>query len=140
MQTIVVAEDNAVNRELIRELLECRGFAVIEASDGEEALQSIASCTPDLVLTDIHMPVLDGYGLVRRIRNDSALCALPVVALTAFAMEGDREKGLMHGFDGYVTKPVDSALLLGEIQRCLDPRKLPGGGSYLPTSSSSKTS
>jgi CheY-like chemotaxis protein len=126
MQTIVVAEDNAVNRELIRELLECRGFAVTEACDGEEALKRIAESSPDLVLTDIDMPVLDGFGLVRRIRDDSALCALPVVALTAFAMDGDREKGLMHGFDGYVTKPIDSAVLIGEILRCLQLRSIVG--------------
>jgi two-component system cell cycle response regulator DivK len=120
MRTIMVAEDNAINRELIREILEARDYKVIEASDGEEAFERIVASKPDLLLTDIHMPALDGFGLIRRIRNDSTLSALPVIALTAFAMDGDREKAILNGFNGYVTKPINMVLLTNEIERCLE--------------------
>jgi CheY-like chemotaxis protein len=120
MTTIMVVEDNAANRELIREILEARDYKVLEASDGEEAIKLIAVSRPDLLLADIHMPILDGFGLIKRIRNDSTLAALPVIALTAFAMDGDRERGILSGFDGYVTKPIDMARLAKEINRCLE--------------------
>jgi CheY-like chemotaxis protein len=120
MRTIVVVEDNTANRELIREILEARDYKVIEARDGEEAWAQISASKPDLLLADIHMPVLDGFGLIKRIRNDNTLSALPVIALTAFAMDGDREKGLLNGFNGYVTKPIDMGVLTREIRRCLE--------------------
>jgi two-component system cell cycle response regulator DivK len=120
MKTILVVEDNAANRELIREILESRGYKVLEANDGEKAMEQIRACKPDLVLTDIQMPVLDGFGLIKRIRNDNTLSALPVLALTAYAMEGDEQKAILGGFDGYVTKPIRMHLLISKIQRCLE--------------------
>ena len=92
MTKILVAEDNAVNRELLRELLEMRGYTVMEACDGEEALRMIEQTQPDLVLLDIGMPVLDGFGVMRKIRENPRFASLPVVAVTAYAMQGDREK------------------------------------------------
>jgi two-component system cell cycle response regulator DivK len=119
MKTILIAEDYSANRELIREMLEAGGYRVIQASDGQEAFEKIRNARPDLVLADIQMPVLDGYGLVHKIRDDSSLCNLQVVALTAYAMDGDREKVLAAGFDGYITKPLDMKTLYREVSKYL---------------------
>jgi len=116
---ILIAEDNAVNRELLRELLEMRGYAVVEACDGEEALRMIDETQPDLVLLDIGMPVLDGFAVARKIRENPRLSSLPVVAVTAYAMQGDREKILNSQFDGYLSKPVNSRFLTEELDRLL---------------------
>ena len=117
--TILIAEDNPVNRELIRELLELEGYKVLEVENGEDAFNRVIASPPDLVLADIQMPVLDGFGFVSRVRHHKQVHSLPVIALTAYAMEGDREKALARGFNGYVTKPVERKVLLAEIRRCL---------------------
>jgi CheY-like chemotaxis protein len=119
MKNILVAEDNAVNRELIRELLETHGYCVFEACDGQEAVQMIAESRPDLLLLDLGMPVLDGFGVIRKIRDDPRWAALPVLAVTAYAMNGDRDKIISSGFDGYLSKPINSALLFEELTRLL---------------------
>jgi CheY-like chemotaxis protein len=120
MIKILIAEDNAVNRELLRELLEMRGYIVVEACDGEEALRMIEQSPPDLLLLDIGMPVLDGFAVVRQIRENPRLAPLPVVAVTAYAMQGDREKILNAKFDGYLSKPVNSRSLADELDRLLN--------------------
>ena len=122
MTRILVAEDNAVNRELLRELLELRGYTVLEACDGQEALETIEQTYPELLLLDIGMPVLDGFAVVRKIRENPRLARLPVVAVTAYAMRGDREKILNSGFDGYLSKPVDPSSLTKELDRLLAKR------------------
>jgi CheY-like chemotaxis protein len=122
MSKILIAEDNAVNRELLRELLEMRGHTVAEACDGEEALRMIEQTQPDLVLLDIGMPLLDGFGVVRRIRESPRFASLPVVAVTAYAMQGDREKILSSKFDGYLSKPVNAPSLVEELDRLLSKR------------------
>jgi CheY-like chemotaxis protein len=122
MTKILVAEDNAVNRELLRELLETRGYIVVEACDGEEALRMIEQTQPDLLLLDIGMPVLDGFGVVCKIRENPRFASLPVVAVTAYAMQGDREKILNSKFDGYLSKPVNSTSLAEELDRLLSKR------------------
>jgi CheY-like chemotaxis protein len=119
MIRILVAEDNAVNRELLRELLEARGYTVSEACDGQEALHMIEQAQPDLLLLDIGMPVLDGFAVIRRIRENPRLASLPVVAVTAYAMRGDREKILNSGFDGYLSKPLNPSSLTEELDRLL---------------------
>jgi two-component system cell cycle response regulator DivK len=119
MSNVLIAEDNPVNRELLRELLESRGYSVIEASDGQEALRLIEESHPDILLLDLDMPVLDGFATVRRIRANPAVAALPVLAVTAYAMQGDREKVLRSGFDGYLSKPIQSRLLFEELERLL---------------------
>ena len=119
MITVLVAEDNAVNRELIRELLELRGYTVLEACDGQEALGLIERAQPDLLLLDIGMPVLDGFGVVRRIRETPRIARLPIVAVTAYAMQGDRERILDSGFDGYLSKPINPSSLTEELNRLL---------------------
>ena len=119
MITVLVAEDNAVNRELIRELLELRGYTVLEACDGQEALGVIERAQPDLLLLDIGMPVLDGFAVVRRIRESPRIARLPIVAVTAYAMQGDRERILDSGFDGYLSKPINPSSLTEELNRLL---------------------
>ena len=117
MSKVLVAEDNLPNRELIREILESCGHQVIEAEDGQQALERLKESTPDLILLDIQMPVLDGYAVVRQVRQTPHLANLTVLALTAYAMQGDREKVLQSGFDGYLTKPIDVAVLTDVLQR-----------------------
>jgi CheY-like chemotaxis protein len=122
MSKVLIAEDNAVNRELLRELLEMRGYTVVEACDGEEALSMIEQAQPDLLLLDIGMPVLDGFAVVGKIRENPKVAQLPVVAVTAYAMQGDREKILSAKFDGYLSKPVNSQALAEELDRLLNRR------------------
>jgi CheY-like chemotaxis protein len=119
MIKVLIAEDNAVNRELLRELLELRGYTVLEACDGQAALHAIQQAQPELLLLDIGMPVLDGFAVIRRIRENPRLARLPVVAVTAYAMQGDREKILNSGFDGYLSKPVNPNSLNQELDRLL---------------------
>lgn len=117
MRKILIAEDNPVNRELLHELLEARGYVVEEAGNGQEALQMIAQSRPDALLLDLNMPVLDGFATVRKIRDDAAISSLPVLAVTAYAMRGDREKTLEAGFDGYLSKPISPSALDAELER-----------------------
>lgn len=119
MIRVLIAEDNAVNRELLRELLELRGYTVLEARDGQEALRIIEQTQPELLLLDIGMPVMDGFAVIRRIRENPRLAKLPVVAVTAYAMRGDQERILNSGFDGYLSKPVNSSSLASELDRVL---------------------
>lgn len=119
MSRILVADDNNASRELIREVLELSGYEVVEAADGREAVERARESLPDLLLLDIQMPRLDGYGVLRELRADARLSSVRTVALTAFAMQGDRERAMQAGFDGYITKPVDLPTLRREIKRLL---------------------
>jgi two-component system, cell cycle response regulator DivK len=119
MTKILVAEDNPSNRELFRELLESWGYEVVEAVDGEAALKAAGEETPDVVLLDIQMPLLDGYEVLRRLRQDPKLSHLRVMALTAFAMRGDREKALAFGFNAYHSKPINGPVLKKDIEQLL---------------------
>jgi CheY-like chemotaxis protein len=119
MKKVLIAEDNAVNRELLRELLEIRGYDVIEARDGQEALLKITEALPDILLLDLGMPILDGFGTVRKLRENPRFSSLPVLAVTAYAMRDDRDKVLNSGFDGYLSKPIDPNALDRELARLL---------------------
>lgn len=116
MKTVLLTDDNPTNRELIREVLEAAGFKVVEACDGHEALELARSCGPHVMLLDVQMPKLDGIRVIAEIRKDPALSSLPVIAITAFAMQGDRERILAAGFDAYVTKPIDFPALVAEVR------------------------
>lgn len=121
MTRIALVEDNADNRMLVNAILEDL-YEIDEYESGLEALAGLEADPPDLVLLDISLPAMDGTEVLRRLRADERLRALPVIALTAHAMTGDREKYLGMGFDAYVTKPiVDESVLLGEIERLLNP-------------------
>ena len=104
---ILVADDNALSRELIRELLEGSGHVVLEAVNGRVALDLIRHCRPDLVFLDLQMPLQDGFSVIQALRKESPFQRLRVVAVTASAMMGDRERAIAAGFDSYITKPVD---------------------------------
>jgi len=119
VKKIVIVEDSAAGRELLRELIESWGYEVIEATDGREALQKIIETAPDLVLCDIQMPEQDGYAVIQSLRQNPRFTKLPVIALTAFAMRGDKEKTLAAGFDGHQSKPVEFEALKAEIERLL---------------------
>lgn len=115
MKDILVAEDNPVNRELIREILESRGYSVTEAENGEEAIKLLRQRSPAMAIIDIQMPKMSGFELIRLIREESGISKTKCLALTAFAMGGDREKILGAGFDAYLTKPFDAKHLIGTI-------------------------
>jgi CheY-like chemotaxis protein len=123
MINVLMAEDSPVNRELLREILESKGCTVDEAWDGEAALESLNRKRPDIVLLDIGMPKLDGYAVIKKVRENPALADLPVLAVTAYAMRGDRERGLKAGFDGYLSKPVNPRALFAEMDRLLKDRR-----------------
>src|SRR2546421_11970109 len=117
MPTIAVVDDNSDNRLIIRTILEDQ-YEIIEFSSGIEAIEGFRQSRPDLVILDISLPEMDGTEILRRIRDDSALHDLPVVALTAHAMVGDREKYLAAGFNDYVAKPIlDMNILFSAVQR-----------------------
>ena len=119
MKKIVLVEDNPDNRLLVQVMLESL-YEIEEYETGFAALEGLQKSKPDLVLLDVSLPEMDGTEVLRRIRADDKLRDLPVIALTAHAMAGDREKFIAAGFDDYVTKPiVDEALLLGAIERLL---------------------
>ena len=118
MAKILIIEDSPDNMKLFRALLTVRGHEVTGLAGGEGLLETIDGSVPDLVLMDIQLPGRDGFALLREIRG-SAHAALRVLALTAHAMSGDRERALEAGFDGYISKPVDAAALRREMERHL---------------------
>lgn len=122
MKRILIADDKATSRELLRTVLERQGYAIIEAGNGEEALQKVRADQPDLILLDLQMPLRNGYEVLGELRQDARYAALPIIALTASAMRGDREKALAAGFTGYLSKPVTLDQLRDEIRHLLEPR------------------
>src|SRR5277367_1363567 len=110
--TILLADDNLPSRELMREILEASGHVIVEAANGRDALDLIRQNQPELVFLDLQMPVLDGFSVIRELRTDVRFRRLPVVAVTASAMLGDRERAIAAGFDSYIAKPIH----LGEVR------------------------
>jgi len=104
---ILIVEDNQDNRELVIKVLRNKGFELAEAADGEEAIERAVSEKPDLILLDISLPKLDGYEVARRLKSMEEFREVPIVAFTAHAMKGDREKVIAEGFDGYISKPIN---------------------------------
>jgi len=116
---VLLADDQPVGRELVRTALEAVGYEVVEAVDGEDALETARSSAPDLILLDIHMPRRDGISVVKELRSDPRFQTVPILALTATAMKGDRQKGLDAGFTEYLTKPLSLTELRDVIARFL---------------------
>lgn len=116
MAKILLVEDNEMNRDMLSRRLERKGFQVVMAVDGEEGVSMARSEKPDIILMDMSLPVLDGWGATRKIKSNPQTSAIPVIALTAHAMAGDREKTLDAGCDDYDTKPIDMKRLLGKIK------------------------
>jgi two-component system, cell cycle response regulator DivK len=119
-ERILVVEDNEKNMKLFRDVLSATGYRTLEATTGGQAVELAAEHTPDLVLMDIQMPDLDGVEALRRLRADERTSTIPVLAVTAQAMQGDREHFLAEGFDGYLSKPVNVRELLGTVRQYVD--------------------
>ena len=119
-ERILVVEDNEKNMKLFRDVLAATGYRTLEATTGSEAIDMASEHTPDLVLMDIQLPDLDGVQALRRLRADERTAGIPVLALTAQAMRGDRERFLAAGFDGYLSKPVDVRELIGTVREHCD--------------------
>jgi CheY-like chemotaxis protein len=116
---MLLIEDNAQNRYLATFLLEQHGHRVLHADDGLLGLEMAARLRPDLILLDIQLPDMDGHAVARALKSDPALSAIPIVAVTSYAMAGDREKCLEAGAEGYIEKPIDPDSFVAEVERFL---------------------
>ena len=116
MPKILLVEDNEMNRDMLSRRLKRRGYEVVIAVNGADGLAMASSEAPDLILMDMSLPVIDGWEATKSIKVDPATASIPVIALTAHAMSGDREKALAAGCDDYDTKPIDLSRLLSKIQ------------------------
>ena len=121
MAKILLVEDNDMNRDMLSRRLQRRGYEVLMAADGMQAILMAESETPDLILLDMSLPVIDGWEAARRLKASPTTARVPIVALTAHAMAGDREKALAAGCDDYDTKPVELPRLLGKVEAFLSP-------------------
>ena len=119
MATILIVEDNEMNRDMLSRRLTRRGFEVVIAVDGKAGVEAAASHRPDLVLMDMSLPVIDGWEATRRLKADPQTAAIPVIALTAHAMAGDREKAMEAGCDDYDTKPIELPSLIEKIGKLI---------------------
>lgn len=119
MKKVLVADDKATSRELVRIVLEKCGYRVLESRDGIEALQHARELQPDLIILDLHMPGLDGFGVIQELRRDEKFASTPFMALTASAMQSDRARALSAGFTGYISKPIRLRTLRSEVERLL---------------------
>ena len=104
---ILIVDDNQDSRELVAKVLKNKGYQTTEVADGEEALERAVSEKPDLILLDISIPKIDGYEVARRLKSQEEFRDIPIIALTAHAMKGNREKVIVEGFEGYISKPID---------------------------------
>jgi two-component system, cell cycle response regulator DivK len=118
---VLVVEDNEKNMKLFRDVLQARGYETFEAGTGDDAVELATAHVPDLVLMDIELPDTDGVEALGRLRADGRTAEIPVLALTAQAMHGDRERFLAAGFDGYMSKPVDVLALLDLVKQYCGP-------------------
>ena len=123
--TILLIEDNEQNRYLVTFLLESSGYEVIHAPDGPSALHIVKTMVPDVILLDIQLPLMDGYAVARALRSYSPMQDTPIVAVTSYAMVGDREKAFTAGCNGYIEKPIDPETFVAEIATFLIPSSSP---------------
>jgi two-component system cell cycle response regulator DivK len=125
MPKIVLVEDNEMNRDMLSRRLARRGYEVLVAVDGHEGVRMVLLEQPDLVLMDMSLPVLDGWEATRRLKAAPETSAIPIIALTAHAMTGDRQRALEAGCDDYDTKPIELSRLLGKMEKLLSGRATP---------------
>lgn len=118
-KVILIVEDDAKNLKLFRDLLQVSGYTTLEATDGEQGVELAREKKPDLILMDIQMPVMDGLEATKLLKNDDVTKDIPIVALTAYAMQGDEEKMREAGFDGYISKPIDVKGFLKKISEVI---------------------
>ncbi len=117
---ILIVEDNEANRKLMKDILKFYGYSIVEATDGKEGIDAAKAHTPDVILMDIQMPVMNGYEAIKILKNDPNTRQIKIVAITSFAMVGDKEKILQAGADDYITKPINTRELPKIIKRILD--------------------
>lgn len=120
---ILYVEDNHANRELVKRILEVEGYTVLEAVDGEQGLNLAEQHKPDLILMDINLPEMDGYTVTAKMREMDGLRHIPIIALTANVMRGDREKSLNAGCDGYIRKPINIDQLPEQVAHFLEAKR-----------------
>ena len=133
MARILIIEDNPANMQLMAYLLRAFGHDTFEAAEGEAGLKTAQQESPDLILCDLQMPGIDGYEVAQRLRLEPQLRATPLVAVTAYAMAGDREKVLAAGFNGYISKPINSEQFVQQVEIFLPPEKrtrIPGSSTF----------
>jgi len=123
LSKILLVEDNLVNRVLARDILVFNGFTVVEAETGVDAIKRAKMDLPDLILMDLHLPQMDGITATKYIKEDPDTSGIPVVALTASAMKEDLEKVMSHGFDGYISKPIDIDSFVKTVKEIISQRK-----------------
>ena len=128
-ERILLVEDNPVNRRLAEFLLKAKGFVIIEASTGEAALQKARGEQPDLIIMDLQLAGMDGFTATRILKSDATTRDIPVIAMTAYAMSGDRERALEAGCDGYITKPIDTTDFPLAVGRYLASSRTRGTGA-----------
>jgi len=116
-RTILLIEDNEQNRYLATFLLERKGYEVVSAKDGPSGLEIAQTISPDLILLDIQLPLMDGYAIAQALRGIEALHSTPIIAVTSYAMPGDKEKCLASGCNGYIEKPINPETFVAEIER-----------------------
>jgi two-component system cell cycle response regulator DivK len=116
---ILVVEDHADNRQILRDLLTSAGYEILEAENGERGVAIAAAQKPDLILMDIQLPIMDGYEATRQIKSDPVLRQIPIIVITSYAMSGDEDKARGAGCDAYVTKPYSPRQLLGIVRKQL---------------------
>jgi two-component system, cell cycle response regulator DivK len=121
LPTILLVEDDELNRDMLSRRLSKRGYDVLVATDGEEGIAMARAKQPSLVLMDMSLPKIDGWQATRMLKSDDATRAIPIVAITAHAMQGDRQRALAAGCDEYDTKPIDFSRLVDKIERLLAP-------------------
>jgi CheY-like chemotaxis protein len=119
-ERVLIVEDNEKNMKLVRDVLQATGYSTLEATTGEEAIELSLSQAPALVLMDVQLPGIDGVEALERLRQNERTASIPVLALTAQAMSGDRERFLEAGFDGYLAKPVDIGELIEAVREHCD--------------------
>ena len=134
MAKILLVEDNEMNRDMLSRRLQSRGYQVVLAVDGQSGVEMAQNQAPDLVLMDMSLPVLDGWEATRRLKADAPTKHIPIIALTAHAMSGDREKALDAGCDDYDTKPIELPRLLGKIEALLSRGGCEMASTETPTS------
>jgi CheY-like chemotaxis protein len=123
---ILLIEDNEQNRYLVTFLLEKSGYEVLAVGDGARGIETARTVVPVLILLDIQLPTMDGYAVARALRQNEALRQIPIVAVTSYAMPGDKEKALEAGCNGYIEKPINPETFVAEMERALSP---PDGGT-----------
>lgn len=120
LKRILIVEDTEDNRQILRDLLTNAGFDIIEAHDGEAAVVAASEFRPDLILMDIQLPIMNGYEAIRRIKADTTLQLIPIIAVTSYALSEDKEKARAAGCDGYVAKPFSPRQLLATVRDLLE--------------------